>query len=114
MSGLSPEQLDELEDRVAALLGNPWDSGTGRPRELTLREAIIVSSGYARQNLIEDVWAEIFDTSQPTISRIITEITPLIERATAEFRPAAEQAKAAVRGQTVLVDGFLAPCWSWR
>jgi hypothetical protein len=114
MSGLGPEQLDELEDRVTELLGNPWDSGTGRPRELTLREAIIVSSGYMRQNIIEDVWAEIFDTSQPTISRIITEITPLIEKATAEFRPAAEQAKAAVRGQTVLVDGFLAPCWSWH
>jgi hypothetical protein len=114
MSGLSSEQLDELEDRVTELLGNPWHSGTGRPRELTLREAIIVSSGYMRQNIIEDVWAEIFDTSQPTISRIIAEITPLIEKATAEFRPAAEQAKAAVRGQTVLVDGFLAPCWSWR
>ena len=114
MSGLDSEQLDELEERVAALLDNPWDSGTGRPRELTLREAIIVSSGYARQNIIEDVWAEIFDTSQPTISRVITEITPLIERATTEFRPAAERAKDAVRGQTVLVDGFLAPCWSWR
>jgi transposase len=114
MSGLDAEQLDELEERVAALLGKPWESGTGRPRELILREAIIVSSGYARQNIIEDVWAEIFDTSQPTISRIITEITPLIEKATAEFRPDAEEARAAVRGQTVLVDGFLAPCWSWR
>lgn len=114
MSGLGSEQLDELEERIAALLENPWDSGTGRPKELTLREAIIVSSGYARQNIIEDVWAEIFDTSQPTISRMITEITPLIEKATAEFRPAAEEARAAARGQTVLVDGFLAPCWSWR
>ena len=114
MSGLDSEQLDELEERVAALLGSPWDSGTCRPKELTLREAIIVSSGYTRQNIIEDVWAEIFDTSQPTISRIITRITPLIEKATAEFRPDAECAKAAARGQTVLVDGFLAPCWSWR
>src|ERR1039457_4153227 len=114
MSGLGTEQLDELEERVTALLENPWDSGTGRPKELTLREAIIVSSGYARQNIIEDVWAEIFDTSQPTISRIITDITPLIETATAEFRPSAERARAAARGQTVLVDGFLAPCWSWR
>jgi DDE superfamily endonuclease len=114
MSGLDSQQLDELEERVAGLLKYQWDSGTGRPRELSLREAIIVSSGYARQNIIEDVWAEIFDTSQPTISRIITEITPFIEKATAEFRPAAEEARAAVCGQTVLVDGFLAPCWSWR
>jgi len=114
MSGLDPEQLDEIEERIAALLEKSWDSGTGRPRELTLREAVIVSSGYMRQNITEDVWAEIFDTSQPTISRIITEITPLIEKATADFRPTAEDAKAAVRGQSVLVDGFLAPCWSWR
>src|SRR6266571_4669732 len=114
MSGLDSEQLNGLEDRVAALLENPWDSGTGRPKDLTLREAIIVSSGYARQNIIEEVWAEIFDTSQSTISRVITDITPLIQKATAQVRPAAEQARAAARGQTVLVDGFLAPCWSWR
>jgi DDE superfamily endonuclease len=114
MSGLDSEQLDELELRVAEILERPWDSATGRPRELTLREAIIVASGYARQNIIEDVWAEIFDISQPSVSRIITKITPLIEKATAEFRPAAEEAKATARGQTVLVDGFLAPCWSWR
>jgi len=114
MSGLDSEQLDELELRVAEILERPWDSATGRPKELTLREAIIVTSGYARQNIIEDVWAEIFDISQPSVSRIITKITPLIEKATAEFRPAAEEAKATARGQTVLVDGFLAPCWSWR
>src|SRR5450755_1599126 len=114
MSGLDSKQLDELELRVAEILERPWDSATGRPRELTLREAIIVASGYARQNIIEDVWAEIFDISQPSVSRIITKITPLIEKATAEFRPGAEEATAAVRGQTVLVDGFLAPCWSWR
>ena len=114
MSGLDSEQLDELELRVAEILERPWDSATGRPKELTLREAIIVASGYARQNIIEDVWAEIFDVSQPGVSRIITEITPLIEKATAEFRPAADEAKATARGQTVLVDGFLAPCWSWR
>ncbi len=92
MSGLDPGQLDEIEERITALLEKPWDSGTGRPRELTLREAIIVSSGYTRQNIIEEVWAEIFDTSQPTISRIITEITPLTEKATADFRPTAEDA----------------------
>jgi len=102
MSGLGPEQLDELEERVAALLENPWDSGADRPKELTLREAIIVSSGYARQNIIEDVWAEIFDTSQPTISRIITKITPLIEKATAEFRLAAGEARAASNARAAL------------
>lgn len=38
MSGLTEEQLDELECRVAGLVEEPWDKGEGRPRELTLRE----------------------------------------------------------------------------
>ena len=68
-----------------------------------------------RQNIIQEVWAEIFDTSQSVISQIVTKFTPLIEAATDEDRPTAEEAKEAVaREQTVLVDGFLAPTWSWR
>jgi hypothetical protein len=61
MSGLDAEQLDALEQRVGDLLTQPWDQGTGRPQELTLREALVVTSGYMRQNIIEEVWAEIFD-----------------------------------------------------
>ena len=49
------------------------------------------------------------------ISAIITKFTPLIEASTEEDRPTAEEAEEAVaREQTVLVDGFLAPTWSWR
>ncbi len=55
MSGLDEEQLGELEDRVAELLEEPWYKEEGRPRELTLREALIVTCGYMRQNIIEDV-----------------------------------------------------------
>ena len=75
----------------------------------------MVASGYLRQNIIQEVWAEIFDTSQPVISGIIAKFTPLIEASTKEDRPTAEEAEEAVaREQTVLVDGFLAPTWSWR
>ncbi len=113
MSGLTCEQLDELEERVDELLAEPWDKGTGRPRELTLREALIVSCGYARNNITEEIWAEIFGVHQATISRYITELTPLIDRATAEFRPTAEEAAEATRDAIALVDGTLWPCWSW-
>jgi hypothetical protein len=113
MSGLTGEQLDELEGYVAELLEKPWDSGTGRPREMTLREALIVASGYARNNITEEIWAEIFDVNQSTISRYISFLTPLIDQATAEFRPTAEEAAEATRGAIVLVDGTLWPCWSW-
>ena len=115
MSGLDSEQLDELVLRVEERLDEPWDKGIGRPKSLTFREAIIITCGYIRQNIIQEVWAEIFDTSQPVISAIITKFTPLIEASTEEDRPTAEEAEEAVaREQTVLVDGFLAPTWSWR
>lgn len=113
MSGLDAEQLDELEQMVGELLTTPWDKGKGRPRELTLREALVVTSGYMRQNIIEEVWAEIFDVDQSTISRYITFLTPLIDQATAEFRPSAQEAVEATRGAIALVDGTLWPCWSW-
>ena len=75
MSGLEERQLDELEERAAELLEEPWDKGTGRPREITFREALVTTCGYMRQNIIEDVWADIFDADQSTISRVITLLT---------------------------------------
>ena len=113
MSGLDAEQLDELEYRVAGLLEEPWDKAEGRPRELTLREALVVTCGYLRQNIIEDVWADIFDVDQSTISRYITFLTPFVEKATEEDRPSEEDAAEATRGAIALVDGTLWPCWSW-
>jgi hypothetical protein len=113
MSGLDSAQLDELEQMVSELLEEPWDKGEGRPRELILREALVVTSGYLRQNIIEDVWAEIFGVAQSTISRYITFLTPLIEKATEEDRPTAEDAAEATRDAIALVDGTLWPCWSW-
>jgi hypothetical protein len=95
MSGLDSAQLDELEQMICELLEEPWDKGEGRPRELTLREALIVTCGYMRQNIVEDVWAEIFDVAQSTISRYITLLTPLVEKATEGDRPTAEDAAEA-------------------
>jgi hypothetical protein len=66
-----------------------------------------------RQNIIQEVWAEIFGTSQPVIFGIIAKFTPLIEAATEEDRPTAEEAEEAVAcEQPVLIDSFLAPTWS--
>jgi hypothetical protein len=113
MSGLDEEQLNELEYCVAELLKKPWDKGEGRPRELTLREALVVTCGYLRQNIVEDVWADIFDVDQSTISRYITFLTPLVEKATEEDLPTAEDAAEATRNAIALVDGTLWPCWSW-
>ena len=91
----------------------PGIKGSGWPRELTFREALVVTCGYMRQNIVEEVWADIFDVEQSTISRIITSLTPLVEQATEEFRPTAEEAAEATKGTIALVDGTLWPCWSW-
>jgi hypothetical protein len=113
MSGLTCEQLGELEERVTELLGEPWVKGSGRPRGLTLREVLIVACGYERNNITEEIWAEIFDVDQSTILRCITLLTPLIDQATEGFRPVAEEAAESTRGAVALVDGTLWPCWSW-
>ena len=68
MSGLDSEQLDELVWRIKDQLEEPWHKGIGRPKDLSLREAVIVACGYTRQNITQEVWAEIFDTSQRSYS----------------------------------------------
>src|SRR5215212_11029346 len=91
MSGLDEEQLNELECRVARLLERSWAKDVGRPHELSLREALVVTCGYLRQNIVEDVWADIFDVDQSTVSRYITLLTPLVEKATQRDRPGVEE-----------------------
>ena len=109
MGSSSPQTSHQLSHHVRS----PGDKGYGRPRELTFREALTVACGYARNNITEEIWAEIFDVDQSTISRYITLLTPLIDQATGEFRPAAEDAAEATRDAIALVDGTLWPCWSW-
>ncbi len=112
--GLDAGQLDELEARIEDILSEPWDKGIGRPKSLSLREAIMVTLLYKRQHMIEEVIADLFGVSQGTVSDIITEFTPLIAQATEEFRPDLEEAKQMTRGRLALVDGTLWPCWSWE
>jgi hypothetical protein len=112
--GLDTEQLDELEERIEDVLPEPWDKGTGRPKILSLREAIMVALLYERQNMIEEVIADVFGVSQGTVSGIITKFTPLVAQATDEFRPDVGEAKQVTRGRLALVDGTLWPCWSWQ
>ena len=111
--GLKAEQLDELEVRIEDILPEPWDKGIGRPKSLSLREAIMVSLLYKRQNMVEEVIADLFGVSQATVSDIIADFAPLIAQATEEFRPDTEEAKQVTRGRLALVDGTLWPCWSW-
>jgi DDE superfamily endonuclease/Helix-turn-helix of DDE superfamily endonuclease len=113
MSGLTSEQLDEIVARAEDFLEEPWDKDSGRPKGLSLRDAIIVTCGYMRNNITEEVWAEIFGVSQSCVSRYIKLLTPVVADAMKDERPTSGEATEAARGTIVLVDGTLWPCWSW-
>lgn len=114
ITGLNDEELDELVVRIEKLLPEPWAKPTGRPKKLSLRDAVALTCAYKRQNMIQHVLAEIWDISQGVVSEIIAAMTPLIEQATREFVPTAEQAAELVTGRVCLLDGSLGPCWSWE
>jgi hypothetical protein len=98
---------------VNALLPTPWDRPTGRRRALALVFAVEATVIYLRRNHVQDVIGEIYDVSQSTISRTIAALTPLVRAATATEIPTRERVQERITGRVVLLDGSLAPVWSW-
>ncbi|MFL6052128.1 MAG: transposase family protein [Actinoallomurus sp.] len=109
ITGLEPDQLVELTSRLEELI--IWDRGIGRPRALSLLEATAAVCMYLRNNVTEDVVAEVFGCSQPVVSRAITTPEGLIGDLLADYVPDPQEA---IKSGALLVDGTLAPCWSWR
>jgi DDE superfamily endonuclease len=107
-TGLTGEQFDELvariEDRVR------WDCGRGRPKGLTLRQAVKATIMYFRTNVTEEVIGELLFVDQATISRAIGELEGVIADVLDEFVP---DLAVAMDGRVGVVDGSLCPCWSW-
>jgi hypothetical protein len=85
----------------------------GRPRELDLREAVFVALVYVRHNLTEELLGAFMGVDQSQISRVVTALTPVVEKVTASYVPGGQDAVEALTGQVALVDGSVAPCWSW-
>ena len=56
------ELVARIEERVV------WDSGIGRPRQLTLRQAVKATVMYFKTNVTEDVIGELLFVDQSTIS----------------------------------------------
>jgi hypothetical protein len=108
-TGLSAEQFAELCRLVWIEIGT-WNSRTGRPRALSLGQAIKATVMYFKNNLTQEVIGELLGVSQPTISRVIAELEPVIADVLADYVP---DLPHAVDGLVALVDGTLTPCWSW-
>jgi DDE superfamily endonuclease len=104
-TGLTPEQLDELVDRVDGLLDG-WDHPRGRPRALGLYAAVVVTLALLRHNLAQALAAELWQVSQPTISRVFAALRDVVGQA-------ADLAGVGLAdvpvGERVLVDGTLLP-----
>jgi hypothetical protein len=114
ITGLTAEQLNDLITKVADALTKPWHSTTGRPRELDLADAVFVALVYARHNVTEELLGAFMGVDQATISRMISLLTPVIAEVTAPHVPTEQDATDAIRGRVALVDGALAPSWSWH
>ena len=104
-TGLTPEQFNELIDRVGQRL--VWDSGRGRPRELTLRQAVKAVIMYFRINVTQEVIAELLFVDQSTISRVTSDLEEIIAEALDEFVP---ELPEEIEGRVAVVDGSLCPC----
>jgi hypothetical protein len=109
-TGLDSEQLTELVARVRAQLGGGYVS-RGRPFALGLFRSVAMVLALLRQNIVQQVAAEIFGVSQSTVSRRFEALREVIETVLAEFVLTPVQIAGA---STVLVDGTLVPTWDWR
>ena len=109
ITGLDREQLIELVARVNARLGGLWQRG--RPPAAGLYRSVQIVLVLFRQNVTQQVAAELFGVSQSTVSRRWDLLRPLIPLVLAEVVPAPSEIAGA---STVLVDGTLVPTWDWR
>jgi DDE superfamily endonuclease len=107
-TGFSKADIVELCALIVAIVPasekGPW------PPSLGLFKSVTVALTYARRNHVQAELGEYWGSSQSTISRAVTTVTPLIATALAAFAPTAEELSA---NEQYIVDGTLVTCWSW-
>lgn len=109
-TGLTRDQIDELYDRIRT--AHPSiESRQGRTPIMDLADSVTVALMYLRRNHVQHELAEWFGASQPTISRVVNRFVAVIADVLEEYVPTAEDLHD---GEQLLVDGTLAPCWSWK
>jgi len=107
-TGLTHAQFDELAARIEERIA--WGCGRGRPKGLTLRQAVKATVMYFRTNVTEELIAELLFVDQSTISRVISDLEDVIAEELEEFVPDLVEE---MDGRVGVVDGSLCPCWSW-
>ena len=107
-TGLYRDEIEELCGLIYSAETEPDDKRW--PPSLGLFKSVVVTLTYLRRNRIQEELAETYGTSQPTVSRAISAVTPLIRDVLEPFVPTADDLDGRCR---YLVDGTLLPCWSW-
>jgi YD repeat-containing protein len=107
--GLSEVQFDELLRRVEGRI--VWNKGSGRPRSLTLSQALKATLMYFKNNVTREVIAELLFVSQSVISETISTLEKLIKDVLKGCEP---DLREEVAGRVAVIDGSLHPCWSWK
>ncbi|MDQ2789287.1 MAG: transposase family protein [Actinomycetota bacterium] len=109
---MSQVQFGELLRRVEELV--TWDKGVGRPRGLTLAQGLKATLMYFKNNITEEVIAELLFVSQSVISETISTLEGVIVKALKDFEPDLAEAAEGLAGRVAVIDGSLHPCWSWK
>ena len=106
---LTRTQIQDLCRRIHAATGG--DLLSAGSRRLGPHQSIRLVLASLRHNLEQELLAELFGISQPTVSRVLSAWTPLIAGALEENIPTADDLDPDTR---LIVDGTLVPCWAWR
>lgn len=108
MTGLTAPQVDALIAQVA--LEVPMTSPT-KPYRPGLADSVVIVLILLRKNWTQDEAAAVYDCGQSTVHRRWELLRGPITRALAGFVP---DPADAVRGDTVVIDGTLAPTSDWQ
>ena len=107
-TGFDRDAITDMCVRIHALA--PDARGSLWSPKLGLFTSVVVALTYLRRNRVQVELAETYGVSQPTISRVIANLTPLLGAICAGHVPVAEELDDA---GSYIVDGTLLPCWSW-
>ena len=101
-TGLDDDLTEELVSRIAQVT----PPRKGRRPIMGLYRSVQLTLTLLRTNITQALAAELFDVSQPTVSRTVRRIVPLIGQVTCLHTPPLPEA---LHGRLVLVDGTFIP-----
>lgn len=112
-TGLSREQFDDIASAVHRAhpeLAIAPRSRKGRP-PLGFFRRVHLTIAYLRTNTTQAFLAEVFATSQSTVSRVIDAFTRAVGHVLSALVPTGDDLHP---DRQLIIDGTLLPCWSWR